>query len=363
MILMTLDHARDFFSAGDSHNYAEPQLFLVRWLAHVCPTVFIFLAGTSAYLYVRRRTLGEASRFLLTRGLWLVLAIQLLVMTLPWAISPVHKLPVGNVIWAIGGSMIAMAALVWLPRWALIVFGVSLIAGHNLFDAVSPVDFGALGWLWVLLHEGGGIAVGHGKTIYVLYPLVPWIAVMAMGYALGPVFQWEAPQRRFLLAGLGLLLILGLIVLRAGNVYGDPNPWQTQQTVLATVLSFIDFQKYPPSLLYLMMTLAAAFLALAAIERYPGPAARIITVYGRVPLIYYIAHIYLLHALALSYVLITFPGLSWIARQPTDRPAGYGLGLPMILLIWVAVALVLYPLVHWFAAVKQRRRDWWLSYL
>ncbi len=363
MIMMTLDHARDFFSTGDPRDYAEPQLFLIRWFAHFCPTVFIFLAGTSAYLYGRRLTTGDVSRFLLTRGLWMVLAIQLVVMTFPWAVSPVHKLPIGNVIWAIGASMMAMAALIWLPRWMIIVFGVVLIAGHNLFDSVSPAEFGAFGWLWVILHQGGSAPVGHGKTIYILYPLVPWIAVMAMGYALGPVFQWEARQRRFLLAGLGLMLILGFILLRASNLYGDPNIWQPQATTLATALSCIDCEKYPPSLLYRMMTLGPALLVLAAIERASGVAARIITAYGRVPLIYYISHIYFLHALILTYVLMTYHDLSWIYVQPKIKPADFGLSLPMIYVIWAMVVLALYPLVRWFAALKQRRRDWWLSYL
>jgi uncharacterized membrane protein len=365
MILMALDHTRDFFgsSGPNPRDVADPVLFLTRWITHYCAPVFIFLAGISAYLYgARGRSTGELSRFLLTRGLFLIVA-EFTIVRFGWTFNPGFSVLVAQVIWAIGASMVALAGLVWLPRAAVAVFALALIAGHNLFDGVQPANLGGMAWLWSFLHEGGNVQAGNLR-LFVLYPLIPWIGVMAAGFALGPVFTGAAEQRRRVLVGLGLAVTAGFVVLRASNLYGDPAPWQAQETWLSTVLSFLNCEKYPPSLLYLAMTLGPALLLLAAFEGVRGRLAGWITIYGRVPLLYYVAHIYLLHLAALAMVLIVYwNDLSWMTASPPQKPADYGFSLPGVYVIWLLAVAALYPLCRWFAGVKARRRDGWLSYL
>jgi uncharacterized membrane protein len=366
MALMALDHTRDFFGASglNPRDVADPALFLTRWITHYCAPTFIFLAGISAFLYgARGRSTGEVSRYLFTRGLLLVV-LEFTIIRVGWTFTPVSLNLLAGVIWAIGASMIVLSALVHLPRAAIAVLAVAMIAGHNLLDGIHANGLGSVGWLWTILHEQGRLAFGGGASIYVLYPLIPWIGVMAAGYALGPVFGLEAGQRRRILVSVGGGLVLGFIALRASNLYGDPAPWQMQETWLATVLSFINCEKYPPSLLYLMMTLGPSLLLLAAFEGVRGRLAGWITVFGRVPLFYYVVHIYLLHLLALAYIFATYDDVSWMfAGGPPRKPADYGLGLPAIYVVWLGVLALLYPLCRWFAALKQRRGEGWLTYL
>jgi uncharacterized membrane protein len=366
MLLMALDHTRDFFGPGgmDVRNVADPGLFLTRWITHFCAPLFIFLAGTSAYLYgARGRTVGEVSRFLLTRGLWLIV-IELTVVRLGWTFSFDLDFFVAQVIWAIGAAMVALAALVYLPRSAIAAVALVMIGGHNLLDGIRAEDWGAAGGLWTLLHQRGLLHLGPDTKLYVLYPLIPWIGVMAAGYALGPVFKLDATARRRWLLGLGTLTSVGFIVLRAINVYGDPAPWVAQNDWVATLLSFLNCEKYPPSLLYLAMTLGPGLLLLAAFEHARGWLADAITTYGRVPFFYYVLHIFVIHALAVAFAWLTFGNAAWLfGDPPLDKPANYGLSLPGIYLVWLLVILTLYPACRWFALVKQRRREWWWSYL
>jgi uncharacterized membrane protein len=366
MLLMALDHTRDFFGPGgmDVRNVADPGLFLTRWITHFCAPLFIFLAGTSAYLYgTRGRTVGEVSRFLLTRGLWLIV-IEFTVVRLGWTFSFDLDFFVAQVIWAIGATMVALAALVYLPRWAIGAVALVMIGGHNLLDGIHAKDWGAAGGLWTLLHQRGLLHLGPDTKLYVLYPLIPWIGVMAAGYALGPVFKLDATARRRWLLGLGTLTSVGFIVLRAINVYGDPAPWVAQNDWVATLLSFLNCEKYPPSLLYLAMTLGPGLLLLAAFEHARGWLADAITTYGRVPFFYYVLHIFVIHALAVAFAWLTFGNAAWLfGDPPLDKPANYGLSLPGIYLVWLLVILTLYPACRWFALVKQRRREWWWSYL
>ena len=366
MILMALDHTRDFFGASGANprDVMEPALFLTRWITHYCAPTFIFLAGISAFLYgARGRTTAELSWFLATRGLFLIL-LEFTVIRVGWTFNPLGTNFLAQVIWAIGVSMVVLAGLVHLPRMAIALFALALIAGHNLLDGIRPEMLGSASWLWTILHQQGLLRLGHGVSVYVLYPLIPWVGVMAAGYALGPVFQWEAGARRRFLITLGAAVTLGFVLLRASNFYGDPAAWQVQQTGLATVLSFINCEKYPPSLLYLMMTLGPALLLLGAFEGVAGRLASWIKVYGRVPLLYYVAHIYLLHVLALVMILATYTDLSWVfADGPPRKPADYGLSLPAIYAVWLAAVAMLWPLCRWFAALKARRQEAWLSYL
>ena len=356
MAVMALDHTRDFFgtSGFNPRDVMEPTLFLTRWVTHFCAPTFIFLAGLSAFLYGRGRSTEELSRFLLIRGLWLIL-IDLTLIKFGWRFEvDLYRLSAG-VIFVIGASMVALAALIWLPRWAIAGVSLIMIAGHNLFDGVRAEELGGASWAWHLLHEPGLVPLGHGVNLYVLYPLIPWIGVMAAGYLLGPVMQLEERTRQRVLFGLGAAVTLGFVVLRATNLYGDPAPWTPQQTLLSTVLSFLNCEKYPPSLLYLMMTLGPALMLLASFEQARGAFARLLATFGQVPFFYYVVHLYLIHALA---VATTFAMTGVLTRTPT-----IGLGLPGIYFVWLLVLVLLYPICRWFAELKERGSGWWWSYL
>ena len=366
MVLMALDHVRDFFGASgmNPRDVADPALFLTRWITHFCAPVFIFLAGMSAYLYgTRGRSTGETSRFLLTRGLWLIL-IELTIVRLGWRFSFNLDFFVFQVIWVIGASMVLLAALVHLPRGVIAVIGLTLIAGHNLLDGIRAEQFGAAAWVWNFLHQPDVLRGAGGTIAYPLYSLIPWAGVMAAGYALGPVMQLEADRRRRTLVWLGSAVTGGFLLLRGANVYGDPATWQLHGDWTATVLSFINCEKYPPSLLYLMMTLGPALILLAALEYARGRLAEWVSLFGRVPFFYYVAHIYLIHAAAVLLALAMGADSAWLfGGFPMHKPASYGLPLPAIYCVWGAVVVALYPLCLWFANRKRQGQQWWLSYL
>jgi uncharacterized membrane protein len=356
MALMALDHTRDFFGAGgfNPRDVTEPALFLTRWVTHLCAPTFIFLAGLSAFLYGRGRSAGELSRFLLIRGFWLIL-IDVTLIKFGWRFDfDFYRLGAG-VIFVIGASMIVLAALVWLPRWAIAAVALIMIAGHNLLDGVDAKELGPAALAWHLLHQPGRVHLGEGLDVYTLYPLIPWIGVMAAGYALGPVMQLEPEARQRLLFALGAGITLGFILLRASNLYGDPAAWVPQETWLSTLLSFLNCEKYPPSLLYLMMTLGPALILLAAFEHARGPLARVLTIFGQVPFFYYVVHIYLIHALA---VVTGVAMTGALTRTPV-----IGLSLAGIYLVWLLVLVLLYPICRWFAELKERGTGWWWRYL
>jgi uncharacterized membrane protein len=365
MVIMALDHTRDFFGASgmNPRDVTDPALFMTRWVTHFCAPIFIFLSGISAWLYGSRgRTAGELSRFLLSRGLWLML-IELTVVRLGWTFSFVIDVFVMQVIFAIGASMVVLAGLIHLPRWAIAAIALAMMTGHNLLDGVRPEQFGALAWLWSVLHQRGFALGSSDAGVFVLYPLVPWIGVMAAGYALGPLFKGDADTRQRWLIGLGVSVIAGFVLIRATNVYGDPAPWRSYESALATVLSFINCEKYPPSLLYLMMTLGPALLLLAGFERVHGRVSDVIATFGRVPFFYYVVHLYLIHALALLAAWWSTGNMGWLFGHLPNKPDDYGYGLAGIYAVWLLVVIALYPACRWFAGVKQRNRAWWLSYL
>jgi uncharacterized membrane protein len=366
MVLMALDHTRDFFAAGsfNPRDVAESALFLTRWITHFCAPTFIFLAGISVYLYASQgRSRGAVSRFLLTRGAWLVL-LEFTIVRLGWTFSFRFNHLVMQVIFAIGVSMMALAALVPLPRWAIAAVGIAMIAGHNLLDGVKAEQLGLAAPIWNVLHQPGLLMLSPDLALFVLYPLIPWIGVMAAGYALGPVFGLDPAARRRWLVGLGTAVTAGFIILRASNLYGDAAPWTAHDGVAAAVLSFINCEKYPPSLLYLAMTIGPALLLLAAFENARGRLADCIAVFGSVPLFYYVAHLFLIHALAVAYAWATIGDTAWLFGSfAAGKPAGYGLGLVSVYAVWAAVVVALFPLCRAFAAIKRRRREWWWSYL
>ena len=387
MVVMALDHARDYFSglqfAPEDLSHTWGTLFFTRWITHFCAPVFFFLAGTGAHLFASRgKSAGETSLFLVTRGLWLMV-LEYTVVGFGWA----FRFPFGlaQTIWALGWSMIVLSLLVQLPiRW-IAAIGVAIIALHNLADAVTPAQFGSLAWLWTILHVPGFIEVIPGKFALVIgYPLIPWIGVMASGYAFGAIMKLPPQRRRRIVLAIGAGATLAFLILRATNLYGNPpytsqgsflaaadanGPWQIQKTLALTVISFLDVQKYPPSLQFLLMTLGPSLMLLAWLDRHTIAAGRIsgfFLVFGRVPLMFYVLHIYLIHAMA---VVVT-----WLWRQPVwwllhgamfsnQRPAEYGHGLPFVYLMWITAVFALYVPCRWYAGVKARRKEWWLSYL
>ena len=356
MAVMALDHTRDFFgtSGFNPRDVMEPALFLTRWVTHLCAPTFILLAGLSAFLYGRERSVQELSRFLLIRGSWLIL-IDLTLIKFGWSFDvDLYRLSVG-VIFVIGASMVALAALIWLPRWAIAGVSFIMLGGHDLLDGVRAEQLGEGSWAWHILHEPGLVPLGEGANLYVLYPLIPWIGVMAAGYLLGPVMQLGRAARQRVLFRLGTAVTLGFIVLRATNLYGDPAPWTVQQTWFSTILSFLNCEKYPPSLLYLMMTLGPALMLLACFEHARGAFARLLATFGHVPFFYYVVHIYLIHALA---VATGFAVTGTFTRTPA-----IGLSLPGVYVVWFLALVLLYPICRWFAVLKESGRGWWWSYL
>jgi len=369
MVLMALDHVRDFFSDTPIDQmdlrpiWESPALFFTRWVTHFCAPVFVFLAGTAAFLSgARGKTKGQLSWFLLTRGLFLVV-MELTVVELGWSFRLDVHFAFVQVIWAIGWSLVALAALVWLPLAAVSLFGLAMVGLHNLFDPVTVQQAGHWGWLWAVLHVPTEIAPSESVHVFVSYPLVPWIGVAAAGYGFGALYRWEPARRRRALLRLGLGLTIGFLVLRATGVYGDPRPWSPQKSLVASVTSFLDCQKYPPSLEFLLMTLGPAILALALLERpVTGRLARVLVVFGRVPFFYYVLHLYLAHGLAVLWAVTHYDMKLLRQLGPMDAPPGWGFGLPAVYAIWLAVVATLYLPCRWFADLKQRRKDTWLSY-
>jgi uncharacterized membrane protein len=365
MVVMALDHTRDFFGASGANprDVTDPALFLTRWITHFCAPTFILIAGVSAYLYgARGRSTGELSRFLLIRGLWLIL-IELTVVRFGWRFNFTLDFFAFQVIWVLGASMVVLAALVYLPRWAIASVGLAMIAGHNLLDGIPAQAFGSAAWIWNFVHQPALVKTQSGG-LFPLYSLVPWIGVMAAGYALGPAIQLEEERRRRVLIRLGAATMIGFVVLRATNLYGDPAIWTVQDGWLPTVLSFINCEKYPPSLLYLSMTLGPALMLLAVFDGMRGRLADWVITFGRVPFLYYVVHIYLIHLLAVLYAAAAHGDASFLFTGfPMQKPSDYGLSLFGLYFVWAVVVMTLFPLCRWFAALKHRRREWWWSYL
>jgi uncharacterized membrane protein len=372
MILMALDHVRDFFGmAANPTNVAQASaaLFLTRWITHLCAPTFFLLTGTGAYLARSRRTPRELSWFLLTRGVWLIVLELTVLRCFGYQFNVDYRVTMLVILWALGWSMVVLAALVHLPTPAVTVFGVALIAAHNVFDSVKASSFGAFAPIWTILHAPNVVVANPAHVVFVAYALIPWIGVTAAGYGLGQVFAWAPDRRRAFLLRLGLALILVFVVLRFANVYGDPFRWTVQKSAVRTLLSFLNATKYPPSLLYLLMTLGPALLILWTLDRRTPRVLRPALVLGRVPLFYFMLHLPLIHLLAVIVCAARYHAVHWMFESPAlDRypftpPPGWGFSLPVVYLVWIGVVLALYPLCAWFADVKRRRSDPWLSYL
>ncbi len=372
MIVMALDHTRDFFGIpGQSPTdlaHASAALFLTRWITYFCAPVFFLLTGTGAYLSLRKRSPGELSRFLLTRGLWLIFLELVIARCLAYQLNVDYKLTMLLVLWALGWAMITLAALVRLPAAVVTGFGVLLIAAHNLFDNVRSANP-----LWAILHAPGFVLSipknNPQHAVFVAYPLIPWIGVTAVGYGLGQVYGWEGGRRRAFLLRLGVALSLAFVILRGLDASGDPSRWTPQKSALFTALSFLSTTKYPPSLLFLLMTLGPALVFLALVDRGTPRLLRPALLIGKVPLFYYLLHFLLIHLLAVATCAVRYGSAHWmfespdLANYPFTAPPGWGYSLPVVYGVWAFVVIAMYPLCRWFAALKARRSDPWLSYL
>jgi uncharacterized membrane protein len=369
MIIMALDHVRDFFTSAQFDptdlDRTWPALFFTRWITHFCAPIFVLLAGAGSYLSLAGgRPKREVARFLVTRGLWLVV-LENTVVRLGWNFDVLQPFFFLQVIWAIGMSMIVLAALVFLPLRAVLAFGLVMIVGHDLLDPLDQRATAAFGGLWRVLHSGGPVSLGPVAG-WAAYPLVPWIGVMAVGYAFGAMLQGDAAVRRRRLVWLGAAVTLAFIALRAANLYGDRSRWSVHGTAIFTLMSFLDCSKYPPSLLYLLMTLGPAMLALAALDRARGAGVLApVLVFGRVPMFFYLVHLLVIHSLAMVLGEVQYGHVvGELLRGPFGpKAAGWGWGLPGVYALWAAIVIALYPACAWFAGVKRRRNDAWLRFL
>ncbi|MFC7048381.1 DUF1624 domain-containing protein [Emcibacter nanhaiensis] len=370
MIIMALDHARDFYSptlfAPEDPTATTGFYFFTRWITHFCAPTFVFLSGVSAWLYADARNAGkqDLALFLLSRGFWLIF-IEIFVITYLWLFTYLGFTM--QVIWAIGMSMIILAGLIFLPRAVIAVISLVVIFGHNLLDPIAPADFGTLGWLWTILHvpafhptQGGG-PIG---PFFFVYPLIPWFAVMALGYVMAPIFKAEPAVRNKKLITYGLAAIGLFLVLRGFNIYGNPYPWAEQaRGDFYTALSFLNVEKYPPSLLYLCMTLGPALLLLPLLEKCTGKVGTVLGVYGKTPFLFYILHILFLHIGSAIWYQVAYGKSGVLFFMPSSWPEGFQPVLWKAYLAWAIVCILLYWPCKWFSDYRKAHKQWWLSYL
>ncbi|MEI7526096.1 MAG: heparan-alpha-glucosaminide N-acetyltransferase domain-containing protein [Mariniphaga sp.] len=371
MVIMALDHTRDYFHASaflfDPTDPSQTTLviFFTRWITHFCAPAFSFLAGISVFMVSRRKTKSELSRFLIKRGLWLVF-IELTIVNFAWYFDPHFHTFNLFVIWSLGISMIVLAGLIHLPRKLILLFCLTLIVGHNLLDNLHFEG----NLLWSVLHQFSIFKLSDTTQLYTGYPLIPWIAVMALGYYFGSLYDpsFEPLKRKRLLNLIGIAAISIFILLRWLNWYGNPIAWKQYETISQSLISFMNPAKYPPSLMYLLMTLGGVFLFLANSEKLKGRIVNFYSVFGRVPFFYYVLHLYLIHILAMGFAQFSgfgwqkliLPG--WIGELPGFK--GYGWDLWVVYLVWIGIVALLYPLCKRFDQYKTTHKSkWWLSYL
>lgn len=378
MIIMALDHVRDFFHVqafqSDPIDPATttPILYLTRWITHLCAPAFVFLAGTSSYLVGLRRSKAALSAFLIKRGLWLILA-EVLIVTLGWTFNPLYNLLIIQVIWAIGISMVILGLLVRLPLTAIFIIGLVIVLGHNLMDypeAAHAAKHQPLGFWWDLVHGArfSYYPYASSRGVLIVYPFLPWTGLMLLGYCAGKFFAPDFPvaQRKKVLLYTGLGLIAGFFVLRFINAYGDPVPWTTQTTAVRTVFSFFNVNKYPPSIMYMAITIGIAMIALVALEQIKNPVTEFAKVFGQVPFFYYVLHFFLIHTLTVITFYLQGYGTKDIVSLQVPflfRPVDFGFPLWGVYLVWVAVIFLLYPVCKRYNAYKSTHRQWWLSYV
>ncbi|WP_445956784.1 DUF1624 domain-containing protein [Yeosuana sp.] len=375
MVIMALDHVRDYFHYGsffiDPTNLdtTTPMLFFTRFITHFCAPVFVFLAGTSAFLYGNKKTKNELFKFLFTRGIWLIF-LEIAVNNLIWKFDISYSRLILQVIWAIGFSMISLSFLIYLSRKSLLIIGSIIIVGHNALDGIVMSGSGFKSVVWYLLHQKSFIPLGDGNDIGVFYPVLPWIGLMVLGYCFGEFYQkdFDVNVRKKWLLRLGFGAIALFFVLRGINIYGDLVPWTLQDTSTKTILSFFNVTKYPPSLAFVLITMGPSLLFLYGIETVKNKLTDFFLVFGRVPFFFYFLHVLVIHVLAIMGILIF--GGNWRDMILTAEVfanakfINYGYSLWVVYLVWIAVVLLFYPFCKKYMIYKANNKDkWWLSYL
>ncbi|MGZ9164916.1 MAG: DUF1624 domain-containing protein [Anaerolineales bacterium] len=376
MILMALDHVRMYFGYGTW--YAEPTnlatttplLFFTRWITHFCAPVFVFLAGASAFLHGERKANSkETAWYLFIRGIWLIL-IEIVIINFAWTFDVTYSFRILQVIWAIGIGMLTLSALVFLPKRLILAIGLILVFGHNLLDPISAQGSSAWDLIWYALHQPKAVFIDSAHVINFVYPVLPWIGLMALGYVFGALYKKDFPveQRRGWLLTIGICATLPFIALRGFNLYGEPRHWQIQDSPAFSLISFLNTTKYPPSLHFLLMTMGPALIFLSAIGALRHRQAQPVIVFGRVPLFFYIIHLYVIHALAM--LLLVYQGRDGSEYILSARGiasgtlSNFGLSLEAVYLTWILVIIFLYPLCKWYQKYREDNPSkWWLSYL
>ena len=375
MVIMALDHTRDYFNLGSF--YIDPLnlettttfTFFTRFVTHFCAPVFVFLAGTSAFLYGSKKTKAELSKFLLSRGIWLVF-LEIVVNNLIWTFDFSYSFNVFQVIWAIGMSMVFLSFLIYLPRKLLLILGLILVAGHNMLDGIIMKGDSFSAILWYLLHQENYLVLAPNKSILFGYPIIPWIGVMILGYSFGILYSkgFDPLLRKKWLLRLGLGSVVLFLVIRGINVYGDLVPWSVQKDITFSVLSFVNTTKYPPSLVYILMTIGPSILFLYLTENIKNRFTDFLVVFGRVPLLFYFLHVFVIHLLAIIGILIF--GGNWQDMIVTAEAFSnetlitYGYPLHIVYIIWIGIIVFLYPICKkymYYKLVNKNKK--WLSYL
>jgi len=377
MIIMALDHVRAYFHfdtflfSPTDLQQTTPALFSTRLITHLCAPTFIFLAGTSVYFIGQRKTLKDTSKFLLTRGLWLVI-LQVTLIQFGWNFDPAFHYTSSNIISTIGFCMILLACVIHLPFKIILLLGIVIVAGHNTLDNISFESGSTKEVIWSFLHQRNLYVLGNNYSFRFLYPLIPWIGVMALGYCLGRLYDksYAVENKKQVLLQLGLLSLTTFLLLRLFNTYGDPTPWTIQRELSVTVLSFFNVEKYPPSLDFLCLTLGVALVLLGILEEKELDGWRSVTLFGKVALFYYVIHIYAIHLLALATVsLMGYPWqtMIFIGHHGQAHPlikGSYGFSLGITYLIWISIVCILYPLcVYWNSLKIKNKSKWWVSYV
>ncbi|KAA9041264.1 DUF1624 domain-containing protein [Ginsengibacter hankyongi] len=375
MVIMALDHVRDYFHVSDDPlNLATttPFLFFTRWITHFCAPIFVFLSGTSIYLQSLRKTKRVLQSFLIKRGLWLIF-VEVVFISFAWTYNPSYNLIIFQVIWAIGISMVLLGLLIRLPFNFILIIGLAIVFGHNLLDIPESTPGFKAGFWWDLLHHGffAFYPITQNHVLLILYPFLPWTGLMMLGYCTGLFFspKYSVQQRRKILNRIGIGLILLFIAVRFINVYGNPEAWSTQKNALFTILSFINVHKYPPSLLYMCMTIGPAFLLLSLFERIQNPFTRTVRIYGRVAFFYYVIHLYLIHLISAVFFIAKGHSFQEGIHVGGGLPfyflaANDGYSLFIVYVIWMSAVIALFPLCKWYDNYKTNHREkWWLAYL
>lgn len=375
MVIMALDHVRMYFGYGTWYSSptdlatTTPLLFFTRWITHFCAPVFLFLAGTSAFLYAAKQAnIRQTAWFLFTRGVWLVI-VELVIVNFGWTFDTSYSFLILQVIWAIGLSMMVLSALVFLPGQIIFLIGMVLVFGHNLLDPITVQGTGFFDFIWYMLHQPR-LVILNERAISIFYPVLPWAGLMVLGYVAGNLFSREIPTSRrtlwLFISGIGAIFMF--IILRQFNLYGEPTNWQPQDSGIFTLISFLNTTKYPPSLQFILMTMGPALIFLALSEYLQPRVANPLVVFGRVPFFFYVIHIYFIHALALLALL--YAGRDWreyilsAGQFLSGRLDSFGFGLEAVYIIWVLVVVLLYPLCRWYQQVRENNPGkWWLRYL